>query len=198
MDIKNPIVKDILDDRLEFVEYTIVEESPKGSEWDFENKNGTLTFVYKRNGVEDVTINKVYTINITTRIKDEYKDLYGANKTDTEFINKASIKGDNLSEKEDTANQKYKSTVIKKTNEGYDYTTRVAKWKIVVNQNKMEINNAIVTDIIGDNHEFVPGTLKLDDVGIPKFSDEQNPNKPYYIQDGKTLTIYSLRQRTLQ
>lgn len=188
MDITNPIVTDTLDPRLEYDSHTIVGANKEN--WRFEKtKSGgkdVLTFSYKEDKT-DPTINTSYTINIKTKIKEGNQDIYGINGS-TEFKNQATIKGTDIEKTSNEAKVNYVSEVIKKTNEGYDYTTRRAKWKIVVNQNKMEIKDAIVTDTIGDYHEFVEGELYLGETKIVEGSSEST--KPYYTIDGKELKIY--------
>lgn len=179
MDLVNPLVTDTLDPRLEYVSHTI---SPNSTGWTFAQSGDNLTFSY------DGTITDTYTINIVTKIKEQHKGLYGANKTTT-FNNQAKISGDNVSEKStENKTQNYTSKVIEKTNTGYDYTTRKASWKIVVNQNNMKIDNAIVTDRIGENHVFVKGSLKLGENLIPEGSS--GSTKPYYTINGQELKIY--------
>ena len=183
LDIKNPVVTDTLPKELEYVSHTV---SPTTEVW---VKTTTGTAV----GVEQVItfshvgkIDKTYTIDLITRVKDGYKDIYGANK-ETTFVNKVSLKGDNVEPKNTTANQRYYSTVIAKSNTGYDHIDRKASWEIVVNQNKMTINNAIITDTIGNFHEFVDGSLKL---GVVKLTQVQgDPAVGQYSVVNKVVTI---------
>lgn len=184
LDIKNPVVTDTLPKELEYVSHTI---SPTTEVWTT-TTTGTaigggqvITFSYSGD------IIKTYTITLITKIKDEYKDIYGANK-DTPFTNEVSLSGTNVTKtNKATATETYKSTVIAKSNTGYDYTARRASWEIIVNQNKMTINNAVVTDTIGDYHEFVDGSLKLGDTFLERV--EGGPGVGQYSVVNKVVTI---------
>ncbi|MCF6465490.1 LPXTG cell wall anchor domain-containing protein [Clostridium sp. Cult2] len=172
LDIQNPVVTDILPDELEYVSHTVDKDT-----WQFEEKGQNLKFSY------DGEINDTYTINLVTKIKDEYKHLYGANNNET-FKNTVKINGNNINERETGGDQSYISKVIEKTGTGYNYLTREAFWKIVVNENKMKINNAVVVDeILGEFHKF-DGELKI---GNTASTEGEGVNQ--YKLEGNKLTI---------
>ena len=168
--ITNPVITDKLPATLEYVDHTI----SGNKAWDFTNNNNDLRFTHTGE------INEPYTITLVTRIKDEHKEYFGNNST--EYIsNTAILTGTGVKKSESTATQTVTSKVIAKSGKGYDYTTRKAKWEIIVNQNKMLITNATVTDVIQDGfHEFVAGSLKIDSV-------DATPGQ--YSVNGNTITI---------
>lgn len=173
--ITNPIVTDELPKTLEIVESkTII---PTG--WQLTKPiiaaNGRQNLEFKYSG----EINESYTITLVTKIKDQYKEYFGDNSTKT-INNIAKLTGEGVKDSESEGSQRIVSQVIKKSALDYDYTTRIAKWQIVVNQNKMPITNAVVTDVIGDNHEFIVGSLDISGV--------DNASSMYTV-DEKTITI---------
>lgn len=208
-DVENPVVTDTLDSRLEFVSYRINSDSKEytaidqHSNWEYEAVEGTDGFKFTYNNTEtDNKITDKHTIHVTTKIKEDHnytvgstahntKELYGAggdNVKITNFTNSATISGNNITGTPGTGNktQEYRSQVIKKDNTGYDYTTRKASWQIIVNQNKMQIDSAIVTDTIGEHHEFVENSLKLGNTPITK----DGSSTPYYTVNGQEIVIH--------
>ncbi len=177
LNIVNPVVTDTLPKELEYVSYSMGEgtEDIWGEPELGTDAEGRQTITFTHEG----TIDEMYLIQLTTKVKDEYRNIYGANKN-TNFTNKVTLKGENLTEKSATVTETYKSTVIAKTGTGYDYVNRKATWKITVNQNKMLIKNAVITDVIGMHHDFVPGSLKI--------NGESAEGKYTVSEDGKTLT----------
>lgn len=174
LNIVKPVVVDTLPEGLLYVSHTANPDIWGTPGFGTDGNRQTVTFGYTG------TINDVHTIDIVTRVKDGYENIYGTNGT-TKLINDVSLSGENLSKKTAKAEQSYKSQVIAKTGKGYDYVNRIASWEIVVNQNKMPITNAVVTDVIGDHHEFVAGSLKIDEVTAVLGTD--------YTVSGKTITV---------
>lgn len=167
--IKSPIVTDKLPDTLEYVSHAI----DGNKTWNFTNDNNNLSFSHSGD------INETYTITLVTKIKDVHKDHFGNNSTKI-IKNTAELTGDGVKYSTSTGEQEIESEVTKKTAEGYDYIKRKASWKIVVNQNKMLITDAIVTDEIqGEFHKFVEGSLMIDGVPITEG----------YEVNGNTITI---------
>lgn len=200
LDIQKPIVTDTLPKELAYVSHTI---TPSTEVWTTTTTGTSINGEQIITFAHDGNINKTYTISLITKVKDQYKDIYGANKNTT-FTNEVSLSGTNvLKTNKTTATETYKSTVISKSNTGYDYNTRKASWEIVVNQNKMTINNAIVTDTIGNYHEFVDGSLKLGDsfltqvTGVPGIGQYSVKNKVLTINLGKiNKTIETITYET--
>ncbi|WP_312815409.1 SpaA isopeptide-forming pilin-related protein [Sedimentibacter sp.] len=174
--IVNPVVTDTLDPRLEFDSYTA-----NPNIWTMSITSGSaITFSYSGE------ITTPHYIDIIAKIKDGNEDIYGANKTTT-FRNDVSLVGKDVTEKNTHANQNYESTVIRKTNEGYDYIDREASWKIVVNQNKMTIHDTVIRDTIGSNHEFLDDSLIWEGGTLTKAVS--NPVAGQYSVVGKEITI---------
>lgn len=85
------------------------------------------------------------------------------NKTDISYRNTmATLTGVGISPSE-TANaeQKITSKVLAKTSTGYDYGERHFTWEVIVNQNKMNMPNAVVTDTIPLGQEYVEGSMRI-------------------------------------
>lgn len=178
LDIINPVVTDTLPVELEYVSSA----APAGWTTTATAIDGKATVEFRYVG----TLQTTATINIIARVKDAYKEIYGANKS-TDFRNKVKLDGDNIELRDKEAVQTYKSTVVAKSNIDYDYTKRVATWKIVVNQNNMTINNTVVTDTIGENHEFVADSLKLGNDPLTQITG--TPAVGEYSVVGKVITI---------
>ncbi len=90
---------------------------------------------------------------------------YANNKTTTYYNNKAVLSGGGITDSVVTnPSQSVKSTVIAKASTAYNYETRVISWRVTVNQNKMDMPNAIVTDTIPADQEYVTGSMLIDGV----------------------------------
>nr|WP_272878445.1 SpaA isopeptide-forming pilin-related protein [Clostridium sp. Cult3] len=143
----------------------------KAAEGD-KDKTGTWTYKFG-------DINGTHTITFKTKVTD--KNIWANNKTET-LYNTVKLTGDNINPSPDKGSQSVSSQVIKKTGIGYDYLAREASWKIVINQNKMPMNNVVVTDVIGEYQEFVENSVVV--TGSSKDKAEVNFNK-----ETKTLTV---------
>ncbi len=160
--ITNPVLVDSIPLGLEYIDgsFTI---SPPNSVGEFNyvgnittTGSGIITYEFNKE------INESYTITFKTKITDYSKLFINGVAT---FSNSASLSGDELVNKKqtDSSEQKVDSQVIQKTVlNNYDYTNRRTKWQIIVNRNKMELTNAVLTDIIPEGMEFLPDTFEID------------------------------------
>ncbi|MBU5293034.1 hypothetical protein KQH90_03160, partial [Anaerosalibacter bizertensis] len=177
--IENAIVEDIIPEGLEYVEDSFGIYKEGSSETDgsnygkFEYKDGTIKYAF--NG----EINDTYILTFKTKV---LNNNIWANNASKNFNNTAKLTGDNIPESKSTGNQKVSSQVIKKTGTGYDYLTREASWKIEINQNRMPMNNVVVTDVIGKYEDFVKDSVVI--TGPSKDNAKIN-----YNEENKTLTI---------
>lgn len=90
---------------------------------------------------------------------------YANNKTTTYYNAKAVLSGGGITDSVVTnPSQSVKSTVIAKASTAYNYETRTISWRVTVNQNKMDMPNAIVTDTIPAGQEYVTGSMLIDSV----------------------------------
>ncbi len=121
-------------------------------------KTGTLTYIF------GTTISDSYIIEFKTKVTDPTVFAGNANTT---YKNEASITGDNITESKSVGSQNVVSEVVKKTGAGYDYTTRIISWKVVVNGNQMLLNNAVFTDNIPKGMKYIEGTAAIDNGADP-------------------------------
>lgn len=108
------------------------------------------------------TINTPQTITYTTTINNDYKGLF--TNSNVSFANNASLSGVGITVQKDSATKSVSSNVISKQALGYDYDTRIAQWKVVVNKNNIPLNNVVITDSIPAGMEFIPGSFKVDEI----------------------------------
>ncbi|WP_281532814.1 collagen binding domain-containing protein [Anaerocolumna aminovalerica] len=146
-------------------------------------KTGTFTYTFAD------TINETYVIEFKTKVTDN--KVYAVNGS-KDFKNTANLKGENANtgktiNSSADATQQVSSRVIEKTGTDYDYLKREITWKIVVNQNKMSMKNAYVTDIIGEKQEFVPESVTIEGKKAQKGSQPNEKNSYYYDEATKTL-----------
>ncbi|MCK5128428.1 MAG: hypothetical protein KAQ68_01140 [Clostridiales bacterium] len=94
------------------------------------------------------TIDEVYTIEFKTTVTDP--DDYAANRSNITYRNTASIDGDNIPVSSNEGTQRLDSEVIDKSNQGYNYETKVIDWRIQVNQNEMTLGDAPNPIVISD------------------------------------------------
>ena len=165
-EISDPQVSDNIPVGLEYVPNSFTVDGTQTNDGfnyvkaDDSDTEKTGSFIYDFSGKKDIDgkINKTYTITFKTKVLD---NNIWANNTSKTFNNTAKLKGSNIPESQSTGSQRVSSQVIEKTGANYNYLTREATWKIVINQNKMPINNAKVTDIMGEYQEFVEGSVKI-------------------------------------
>lgn len=177
--IKNAVIEDIINDDQKYVEGTFkIGKLGETLESVADSEVFTTPNTLKYNFGEDTTITDTYIIEYETEVAS--KEEYG-NNLNKYYKNKVSLTGEGIKGKvEYEGQQYYSSSVIKKTGAGYDYINREITWKIVVNANKMEINNAVVKDYIPKGHEYVMGSFK---VGNDSITEGENGLK--YIKAGE-------------
>lgn len=177
--IDKAVVEDKIPQGLEYVEgsFDIYEDGGPASDISsygkFENKDGTIRYSFNNQ------INSSYILTFKTKVLD--KNIW-ANNAYEYFSNTVELSGGNIPKSSATAQQEVSSEVIRKTGIGYDYLTREASWKIVINQNKIPINNAKIKDVIGQYQDFVEGSVKI--TGSNKENAKFNFDK-----DNKTLMV---------
>lgn len=119
-------------------------------------KTGTLTYSF------GTTINSTYKITFKTKVTDP--KVYAGN-ANISYSNTASITGGGITPSSSTGSQRIISQVVSKTGSGsgttYDYATRILTWRIVVNDNGMVLNNAILTDNIPAGMEYITGSATI-------------------------------------
>ena len=67
----------------------------------------------------------------------------------------------------------------------YDPSTHTITWTITVNQNEVELSNAIIKDVIGSNQTYVEGSLKDVGTASPSFSGNGTENDPFTLSLGQ-------------
>ncbi|RKD25892.1 hypothetical protein BEP19_02895 [Ammoniphilus oxalaticus] len=162
VEITNAVLTDQIPKGQEFVKGSFeINSNPGGI---FSQEGQTLTFTFPDK------IEKTYIITFKTKVINPAHTA--ANKSKS-YENSVTLTGANITESTSTGKQTVTSKVIKKTNEGYDYLDRVLTWKIVVNQNKMELPNAVLTDVIGDGQELVEDSLVLPDGATHSYDNKK-------------------------
>ena len=107
------------------------------------------------------TIEQTYTITFDTVVTDFTKVYKNEN---VSFGNKVTLSGDQVKNGEGesaTATQTFSSQVLAKTAGSYDYTTREMEWRIVVNRNRMVLENAVVSDTLPKGMTFLKDTFTI-------------------------------------
>ncbi|KAA8679396.1 SpaA isopeptide-forming pilin-related protein [Clostridium sp. HV4-5-A1G] len=90
-----------------------------------------------------------------------------------------------------------KSNVIDKSGAGYDYNSKLITWKILINDNKMSVTGAVVTDNIPKGLKYVSGSAKIIDGNYSGDLDSATPstsaggsfNEPQPIDDSSAGKI---------
>jgi uncharacterized surface anchored protein len=122
--------------------------------------NSTLARIYLGNltGIDNPTLR--FQTKVTNPVD------YANNKT-TNYSNMATLVGTGITDSTSTGTQQVQSLVLAKakaTGAGtdYNYTTHVLSWKITVNQNEMNMPNAVITDNIPTGQAYVTDSLLID------------------------------------
>lgn len=128
-------------DALEGTDYEVTEISDKQIKVDFKNnvKEKTAKFV------------------LTTKLTQDESKVWASNKT-KDYTNYVTLYSDGNEEVKAKATQTYKSNVIMKSAGDYDYNTHIIPYTITVNDNKMEMKNVVVSDVLASNLEYVEGS----------------------------------------
>lgn len=159
---------------------------------DSDDKSKTGILQYKFTG----TINSTYTITFKTKVTDN--KVFAGNSSKT-YQNTIIINGDNLPKpSSSTGKQAVNSQVINKSGTAYDYVTREVTWKVVVNKNAMPIKEALVTDVINDGQDFVPGSVTINEAAAEAGSysyDSSNRAFKYTLGDISTQQVITFKTR---
>ncbi|TQI68490.1 collagen binding domain-containing protein [Clostridium sp. KNHs216] len=117
-------------------------------------------------------------------------DYYAVNGTHTVY-NTAVLTGNGDAINQSvTAQQNVTSEVVEKSALGYHYDgDRLISWQIDVNQNKMSMTNAVITDTIPAGLTLQESTITFNGTTMKKAS-EANGATPYYTLEGSKLTIH--------
>ncbi|MEI7884923.1 MAG: collagen binding domain-containing protein [Clostridia bacterium] len=164
--------------------------------------NGSFTYTPSSGGITgtlkyDFTddINSAYTITFKTKVTNANDTA--SNKT-TSLTNSAIITGANIPSSSSTGTQSVVSKVLEKSSTDYNYVTRELTWRIVVNQNGMNLSNSAITDSISNGQDFVTGSAMLNgSTGTLSTSSPAAVGEYYF--DGATKTLqYNLGDITTQ
>ncbi len=195
IEIINPVVTDDIPTGLEYVPGSFrVAETPVSEGFTYTplggepNKTGTISYNFEGYKNDD-KINDTYILEFETKVLDNNLWANNASKT---FRNTAKLDGDNITESTSEGSQKVTSEVIKKTGIDYNYLTREATWKIVVNQNEMTITNAYVVDPIGEYQEFVPGSVTIN--GNPAQGGAEEEKGKYFFDEATKTLRYNFEE----
>ena len=148
--IENAVVTDDIPDGLKFVEGSVMVngENAPTSNYDIDGQK----FTYRLG-----TIDKPHKIEFSTEVVD--KDVYLSNDSKN-FDNNVSITDGKGSASDGTEVGVF-SSIISKHGVEYNPSTGEITWEIVVNRNKIDIQNAQVTDDIMKGQEFVEGSFEI-------------------------------------
>ena len=168
IDITNAVFTDTIPSGQEYVADSFTINDPEGSgtgpyNGTFVYDSGTKTLTYTFGTTR--TISDTYTITFKTAITD-YTPLY-VNQNNVAFTNSATLTGEGILDNSVTATgrQRYNSQVVRKTVlTGYDHTTRLVTWQIVVDRNEVPLYGAVLTDSIPLGMTFLPDTFSVSGV----------------------------------
>lgn len=119
-------------------------------------KGGALDYAFS----SGTTITAPYTMTFRTLVTSTTDT---ATNKSTPYTNKATLTGDDINPATANASTNVKSQVLDKSGTGYDYAARELSWKIVVNQNKMSLPDAVITDNIPAGQDYADGSLQVKD-----------------------------------
>ncbi|WP_446897317.1 SpaA isopeptide-forming pilin-related protein [Clostridium sp. LBM24168] len=153
------------------------------------NKTGTFVYTFAD------AFSDTHTITLQTQVTDptHYRANYNGTYSNTVNFTAGPINQDT------TGYQPAYSEIIKKTGAGYNYATREATWKIIVNKNAMPITNAVVTDIIPEGQEYVADSASIDDGTHGSFNSNGDVianGKVVYTFTGTINKTYTITFRT--
>ena len=162
VELVNPIISDSIPEGQKYVDgsFTIDGAPPDADKFNYKpalegdtNKTETITYSFKK------TINKKYVITFQTEVTDSsvYAGNVSKNYSNTVYMNAGNIDNGVKS----TSEQKVTSNVIDKQSESYDSVSKEIIWKIIVNKNKTELGQVVVTDNIKIGQEYVEGSATI-------------------------------------
>jgi LPXTG-motif cell wall-anchored protein/uncharacterized repeat protein (TIGR01451 family) len=149
----------------------IIDTIPKGLELD----TSTIMLVNKSDNTEltgggYTNVGQVLTYNFNQDIKESYKLTYTTkvidpdayNSNNKEFTNIAEFKGDGVpNDTKVGIGVGIETNVISKAGKGYNTTNHEITWEITVNKNKIDINNAVISDDIPEGLVYVDGSFEI-------------------------------------
>ncbi|MBR5762884.1 MAG: hypothetical protein IKX87_12760 [Lachnospiraceae bacterium] len=97
---------------------------------------------------------------ITTKLTDEESKIWASNAS-KDYTNEVTLYSEGNAEVKDSATQKFKSEVISKAAGDYDYSTHLIPYTLTVNQNKMPMDNVVITDPLDSRVEYVDGSSNV-------------------------------------
>gem|GEM_PF-1159481 len=169
MTLTSPVVTDVIPDTQRYVadSFKIKKQGEATStpvnDTLVYNNTDTLTYTFPGN------ISEQYTITFETLVLDA--DHRKTN-TDNTYLNSAVIKSLTLDGGKETASTStpVESKVLSKSNKGYDYSSREITWEITVNQNKILLEDAVITDRLLKGLTYTPGSLVVNGTPVPDSS----------------------------
>lgn len=133
---------------------------------------------------------QTHTVSYTTSV--DAPTVYGANKLTT-FSNTATVQigGEKLSISQPSF---VTSQMISKgTNKGYDVANKRVSWKIMINQNEMPVEDAVVTDTPEETlgQKVVADSLRIDNQTLAEFNKNNKDAKAALTvaEDGRQFTV---------
>lgn len=151
-------------------------------------EDGDTTFTYKFPG--DIT--EAYVITYETNVSN--RSLLANNDSYT-FGNSVDLAGKSSDNKDVTGSSNISTTLnnemIKKTFVSYDYVTRIAEWKIVVNQKKLLLNNVKVTDNLPAGVKLLEEGFSVVKNGSPDTVVATAPTTPSSFNNEATIFEYA-------
>lgn len=158
--ITSAAISDAIPSGLEYIEgsFTIVNSSNNNvTTGAFTTGPGMIHYDFGSGTVIDDT----YTISYKTKVIDH--TVFFTNSA-VKNVNTATLSGSGIKngEQTTTATQTYESQVLGKSATGYNYDTRIMKWRIVVNRNELPLTDLVVSDLLPLGLEFLPGTFMIE------------------------------------
>jgi len=159
--ITNAVVTDDIPDGLKFIDGS-VEVDGNSTEENYSIYGQKFIYTFPD------TINGPHTIEFSTDVVD--KDIYLSNEGKN-FNNTATITENGNGSASDGSEVGVYSSVISKHGTVYDASTGEITWEIVVNRNKIDIEDAVVTDDIMKGQEYVEDSFSI-------YNHSTNESKP--------------------
>ncbi|GFZ33987.1 hypothetical protein CSC2_45130 [Clostridium zeae] len=160
--LTNALVKDTIPAGLALTAGTVKVDGKNISDSEYDYSGSTFQYIFQGD------INEPHTITFSTDIVD--LTTYNSNKTKN-FTNKVDFIGVGIpSNASDSAVVGVPSNIIDKQAAGYNAQTAEITWKIIVDNNKININNAVITDNIPTGQQYVDNSAGIDNNANGSFS----------------------------
>ena len=139
-------------------------------------------------------ISGTYTITYQTEVTDP---AVWAGNTNRIYTDKATLDpGNGGPASEGNGKQPVSKTVLAKAAQGYDYTTHEISWQIVVNQDKIPLTNAVVTDVLKgngmDDFTLEPETIQLNGAAMKNDNGTPPADGTYSYDAGTKALVFHL------